>query len=307
MPLARSSFQQAEQRRDSLLESGADHARPLGASAEQYGRWLAEQPPYQGYRHVPTQCKQLLERIVADRGTAAGERFLQLVAAHEILALEHRLVSAAIPPTVMTRIEHCIQRLLADLAAPRAGYFRHEHDPFVKDLAVCRLKLLPCGIEMVDVSGGFSRSDLWTHGLAVAWALGKAMAGMGGNKPLLAGHLDRRAMRELNREGFVRFYRTVADLLRVRPHIRGFVGDAWLLDPVLKRISPELAYVRELPESGGAVFYPTVDYPNMVSQALAFSACRRALYESGEYRPRAWRAVWPRRALIEWADRQPSV
>lgn len=305
--LARSIFEQAEKRRDVLLDGGADHARALGASAEEYGRWLTDVPPYLGYRHVPHRCKHLLERIVADHGWAAAERFLQLVAAHEMLALEQRLVSAHLPPTVTARIERCMQRLLADLATPRAGYFRHEHDPFVKDLAVCRLKLLPCGIEMVDLEGGFSRSDLWTHGPAVAWALGKAMAAMGGHRPMLAGHLDRRAMAEFNRDGYIRFYKTVADILRTRTDMRGFVADAWLLDPVLGRISPELAYVRELPESGGAVFYPTEDSEGTVSQALAFSPRRRALYESGEYRPRAWRTVWPRRALIEWADRQPSV
>ena len=296
----------ADVHRDSLLASGADYAALLGASATEYGRWLTKEHPAQAsYRIVPSRCAALFDRIVSTYGSTAGEQFLQLVAAQEILALPDRLRSADIPRSVLPAITRVVQRMLDDLAAPRIGYFNHDNDPFAKDLAVCRLKMLPCGIEMVDMDMAFPRSALWKHGARVTWHLGQALLSMGNNRPMLGSHIDRRAIREFNPEGYLRFYHIVADILRLRPDIRGLMAQAWLLDPAVGCISPELAFLHDVPAAAGAVFFPAPDDQAAVADAIRMSPHRRRLYEAGEFKPCAYVLVWPRNALLGWAESHP--
>ena len=292
--------------RDALLASGADYAALFGASASEYGLWLTqEHQPQTSYRVVPSRCKTLFDRIVSTYGDRAGEHFLQLVAAHEILALPARMHTADIPASVLPWITRCVQRMLDDLAAPRTGYFSHDNDPFAKDLAVCRLKMFPCGIEMVDTDMAFPRSALWKFGPAVGWQLGRALLAMGGNRPMLGSHIDRRAIREFNPKGYLRLYHAVADILRLRQNIRGLMAQAWLLDAAVGRVSPELAFLHDVPAAAGAVFFPAYGDDRAVADAIRMSPHRRKLYDAGEFKPCAYVMVWPRPALLRWAKNHP--
>jgi len=66
-------------------------------------------------------------------------------------------------------------------------------------------------------------------------------------------------------------------------------------------VSPRLAYIREQPEQNGASFFRIA--PNPDSGALAKSATRRRLYEEGKYVPTEYCMVWPRKAMIRWAEK----
>jgi hypothetical protein len=292
--------------RDALLASGEEYRSSISFSGIDSRGWLAEEPAL-SYRTIPEPFIELLDSLVAAHGRQSGERFLQLVMANEILKLPDQLRDVALPASVLPWLERCVVRMLGDLATPRAGYFSLDNDLFLKDLAVCRLKLIPCGVEMVDPEAGFSRSAVWKHGFAVGWNLSRALFDMGGNQPVLLGHIDRRSIREFNAAGYLRFYHVVADILRLRPEIRGLTGQSWLLDPELGKISPELAFLHDVPKAGHAVFFPAVAYEGMVEDAIRMSPVRRKLYEADQYRPCSFNVVWPRRALLRWVAENPSA
>jgi hypothetical protein len=297
---------QVQPLQQSLLAEGADYAQAFGASAREYSEWLtAERLPRTTYRVLPERCQTLFNRVVANHGIASGELFLQLVATYELLGLPGRLRKYPVPASVLPWIERCVTRLVDDLTNPRTGYFSHDNDPFAKDLAVCRLEMLPCGVEMVDLDTGFARSEIWKHGRNVFWKLGKAFLEMGGNTPLMGSHVDRRAIREFSVEGYRRFYHRVADILRVRPNLRGMMSQSWLLDPALQTISPELGYLYAEPAAANAVFFPAYGDDRAVADALRLSPHRRKLHEAGQYQPCSYVMIWPRHALLKWSEQHP--
>lgn len=122
---------------------------------------------------------------------------------------------------------------------------------------------------------------------------------------MVGSHVDRRAIREFNVEGYRRFYHRVADILRVRQSIRGMMSQSWLLDPALQNISPELGYLHSEPAQAGAVFFPAYGDERAVADALRLSPHRRKLHEAGQYQPLSYTMVWPRNALLRWSEQTP--
>ena len=294
--------------RDALLASGGEYLSSINSTEIDSGRWLASASlPALSYRTMPGPFVELVDSLVAAHGKHAGEQFLQLIMANQILKMPDLLRVVSLPAAVLPWVERCVSRMLADLVTPRPGYFSLDNDLFLKDLAVSRLKLIPCGVEMVDPDMGFPRSAIWKHGLAVGWNLSRAVFDMGGNRPVLIGHIDRRSIREFSAAGYLRFYHVVADVLRLRPEIRGLMGQSWLLDPELGPISPELAFLHDVPKAGHAVFFPAAAYEGMVEDAIRMAPARRKLYEAGQYQPRSFNVLWPRRALLRWAAEHPSA
>ena len=66
-------------------------------------------------------------------------------------------------------------------------------------------------------------------------------------------------------------------------------------------ISPNLAYLRERPESNGAQFFHDGSNAESIENAIRLSEERRKLYEAGEYTPTDYMLVWARKDLIRWA------
>lgn len=88
-------------------------------------------------------------------------------------------------------------------------------------------------------------------------------------------------------------------MLSINPTVRGLHTGTWFLDPALKSISPNLAYLQEIPAANGAsFFYSNVDIDG---GALSKSSTRKRLYAEGKYIPKSYCMVWPRKAMIEWA------
>lgn len=296
-------FSTARVLRDELERDGADVVDRWGTSATEFSERLGSAPDDLSYQYIPEFCRRVNHRVTSELGATAAEAFLRLVACHQILALEARLAKWRLPATVVRLIDESIQSLLNQARSGRVGYFRTSNEFFIKDLAVCRLKLLPCGAELVDTNAGFARSLLWRGTVADGLRFGWALAQMGSNSPTLLAHWDRRAIGEFHPEGYRRFYRTVAELMELNPRYRGLCGESWWFDPQLSRISPELAFLREESCAAGAVCVPVETDDKSTARALHMSAARKAAYDRGEYTPRSMFWLWPRRALLNWAAR----
>ena len=116
-------------------------------------------------------------------------------------------------------------------------------------------------------------------------------------------HLDLRYMDEFNPAGWTRCFALTAEILQENPKVRGIAGVSWFYDPQLGDVSPHVGYMRRTQVANGAFSFPVLTETFQVEQALVKSSHRRRLYEEGHYNPTTYLIVWPRAAVIEWAER----
>ena len=84
------------------------------------------------------------------------------------------------------------------------------------------------------------------------------------------------------------------------------VASAWFRSPDTHRVSPHLSWVnRVVLDHGGFVAVHGPADP--ACGVFARSTTRRRLYEAGSFRPTLGLVIWPRRAMIAWADAHPEL
>ena len=81
----------------------------------------------------------------------------------------------------------------------------------------------------------------------------------------------------------------------------GKISVAWIYDPALVKISPNILLPASQYLAAGAFRYPTRTPPEAVEFALAASRTRRQLHDEGKYTPRNYGIYLPRRELLRWA------
>ena len=106
-------------------------------------------------------------------------------------------------------------------------------------------------------------------------------------------------MAEFNSEGWVRFWRRTAGLLR-RNSVKGVIGNSWFYDPSLDKISPHLTYLRSLVMKHGGFSFRAGTRPGTVDSATRTSKTRRHFYETGKYVPVDYTVVWLRKDILAW-------
>lgn len=262
-------------------------------------------PRYAAYSYVPRSLVELCEAVATTYGEQALEQYHQLVLATLISTFPQRRTGLVIPRSIESLQSQYLQRVLSDLDAPREGFYTFENDRFVKDLAVCRCKLVPCGPELVDTCAGVPRRTL--IGQSVRETLKNAgflLGRLRGFRPIYESHMDRRLVCDRSIEGYNRFYVRLGDLLSSNPQVKGVVlGAAWFMDPALDRISPELTFLRTVPMDHGARLFPTATTEIQTRNATALSPTRRKLFEAGAYAPRCYMLIWARADVLSFRDR----
>lgn len=100
-------------------------------------------------------------------------------------------------------------------------------------------------------------------------------------------------------------YYQMARSLELQPAVKGLVVSSWLNSPDTHRISPHLAWLNKVfVENGAFVGIMGAADPN--SGVLHRSPERMKLYKSGEFKPTVGLIIWPREAMIKWADVHPE-
>lgn len=289
------------------IESGLAALAPSALANHPVADYLAgfaTLPPGSQYHAVPASARATCAAIEAEGGLEAVEAYHRLVLLH--------LVSQAIvdgPPAPMRLtpeahrlLDDYLARVVADVTRGRKGFFRHGHDPFAKDFAVCRGRLLPCGVEVLDPLGGIPRSLVLKGGPAQVLTMARMAWRLGGVKAVWGLHFDRRLVKDFNAQGYVDLYLRVADLLAANPEVRGISSWSWWHDPQVARISPELSFVGAIPENNGAFVMRVGENDYATSDALRFAPQRTALYREGRYRPCFYMLAWARQDVLAWAD-----
>jgi hypothetical protein len=283
-----------------LLRAGID---PIGAwPVDAYiGHFDALTQPC-AYDRVPEAAAAASRAIVAAAGEAALEDYHRLVLLTLIGQREARAARHQVPAWLLPACHDYGAMVERELARPKPGYYRLTNDPFLKDLAVCRQKLWPCGAELVDPCSGVPRRTLAQGGIGqMVAALRYFGLGAGGFAPFYESHFDPRLARQFTPDGYRQLYRTIARLLEQAPAVRGMFSGSWWHDPAVAAISPNLAFLNEIPLAGGARLFRAGTDPRTVKLATRLSKERSRLYQAGRYQPTAYILVWGRRELLAWA------
>jgi hypothetical protein len=258
-----------------------------------------------GYRHVPAAARASSEAIARRWGTRLLETYHMSVLATLMAQPQARIERAGLTGSIVALMADAFRRIVQQIRRPEEGFWLHDNDLFAKDFALCRLKLLPCGAEHVDVSSGVPRRIVAAGGVRQCAAALRFFLGAGGFNNWYESHWDRRLVRSFNSRAYDQCYLRLAELLERHPQMRGVMSSSWWFDPVLGSISPNLAFLRTVPQSAGARLFRVGVDANATHDALTRAPDRARLHAAGKYQPQVYMLAWARTDLIAWASRQP--
>ena len=285
---------------------------PLRDLPELAGRIAAfvacvEVPPGRlGFKHIALPARTLHAAVLDEAGADGARIFLLgcLLATVRSTLRSGRI--SRLPPRVRAHQFRQFERIAAHDEA-MLQYCTLEADVFLKELGLASLRLYAGASSVIDPHSGVGRSLLWKGG---PWRLpGRLLlfARAGGFRPYFEVHVHKLYLDEFNEEGRNECYRCCAELYALHPDVLGMIGGSWFYDPAVASISPHLAYLRTVPEAGGArVLFVSHD-DQAVGNATATSETRRALHAAGRYRPASWTLVWPKRDQLAWSRRMHGL
>lgn len=289
---------------ETALEDGGIKLEGRFSVAAYIGLFDALRQPI-AYDHVPPAAVELIEAIEATAGPEMVEIYHRLVLLNLIQTFETRAADVQLPPDIHEHAVDFLLRLIQRLQKPKRGQYRLDKDYFLKDLSVARLKLWPCGAELVDIASGIPRRMLLEAGKGrFLKALGQIKFQCGGFKPFFETHFDARMSAGFSAEGYRSLYLTIAQMLENDAKIKGMYSCSWWHDPALARISPNLGFLNAIAVEGGAKLYPMGTNDQIIAQATRLSKERTQQVRAGTYRPTRYLMVWARRDLLRWKDVQ---
>ena len=275
---------------------------------DRYCNLLKKYPKIGTYKYISKDTKNTYTNIIRDSDASNLEIYHKLVVLNLLSESSEKIETIAYPEEVkkwyLIHFESILERILKDRI--HKGSYLFPHDRLFKDIGICTLKLIPTGVRKLHLEILPVKRFLFANGLnQLVRGLLCILFELKGIQPLYHGHLDsrdRQSISEFSFEGWVRHYKMVADLLKIHRDIKGVMGLAWFYDPQLKKISPKLAYLRELvADNGGSLFY--VGATNTAAEnATRMSMTRKRLYDEGKYTPTSYLYIWSRTKIIQWAE-----
>jgi hypothetical protein len=272
-----------------------------------YVHTLDSSDPLRGYGYAPPLTRKWCSEIEAAGGSDTLENYHKLVLVHLITGFENRIKGLQVSSSILTLLAVSYQRILTQLEKAENNFYLHGNELFRKDLALCRLRLLPCGSELIDIYSGVPRRILFQGDLQQFVCCARFfLIRDSGFRPWYESHWDRRLIRSFTPQDYDQCYLRVAELLELNPEIKGMMGSSWWFDPALESISPNLGFLRKVPLDHGAQLFRVGTSAASTQAAIHLSAERRRLYDSGKYLPTIYMLAWDRNNLLGWAKRYCS-
>jgi hypothetical protein len=225
-----------------------------------------------------------------------------------------RAAVAAVPVVRQLPVAGAVRMLWAEDARffaqpPATGldWFSLDHIRFREMARLATLRRFPAGQFHWEIGGLPGRTALQTP--LHQWpALAAVLLQTGGRAPYAEIHVNERRKNRFTlteSEGLRSLY-WIAKSLEIQPGVRALFSYGWLACRTTAEVAPRLAWIRRFFVEQGA-FVSSVQPAPPDAGFLVGSQERRRLYEQGLYRPLMTYVVWPRRKLLEWADRyQPE-
>lgn len=252
----------------------------------------------------------LRESLRAVRAKVASEAFSADATFERVVLLRQFDKSLVHVPSLP--VSDDVKRLFCDecrciITPPKQAGFGRMSASFVAFCELSTFRRFPAGQFHWMVSGLPRSWILKVTGrerLTLLYWIVRKLKGFG---PAFVPHLNAyRRNRWLVESEANRSYYRMAQALLLQPHVKGLVASSWLRSPETLRVSPELAWVNKaILENGGLVV--TMGPADPEGGVLARSSVRKALYESGQFKPTIGLAVWPRDAMLAWAARHPEL
>ena len=86
------------------------------------------------------------------------------------------------------------------------------------------------------------------------------------------------------------------------PHLRGYLGTGWTVDPGLVKVSPHLAHAITIPTQYGARMLELDTRLEDIKGALSHSKTRQKADDEGWYRPKIFMRIWGRDDAMRCAE-----
>jgi hypothetical protein len=223
----------------------------------------------------------------------------------DLLSRQKELVNTVpYPPAVRDLVRGEFDRIERAIASGPDAYFHHDQHALRSDFRIVCFSRIPVGYVHIETSG-LGRSLMLRGGVRQGLRFVRIWARTGGLSPWFQSHMSHDVssfnfLKVVNHDAQRHVYRNVAECLKLHPDHKGIVSTSWFNDPKLETVSPHLAHLRRFPLERGA--YPFRSHAPRSDHALANSVRRRKLEASGRYEPVNYSIVWPREALIAWAD-----
>ncbi len=273
-----------------------------------YARYLSHLPIDAHFKWIDPEALKIAAAIKEKHGITAYYMLNKLVLIRMMEDWNPDRSPVKLPPSITGLYPGQFERILDQMAENEDGYYDLSNDPFMKDMGILCFRLITHGSRLMEPYSGMSRKTLLRQGLAgglkAAWFFYVRMKGF---KPFFENHTHPKMLLEFNAEGFAKSYHRIADTLALNPEIKGLMGGAWFLDPVVPTMNPHLSYIRDVLLEGGAEFFYGGTDQGVINSATATSKTRRRMYEEGKYMPAAYFFVWPRENLIQWSKDHPEL
>ena len=232
-----------------------------------------------------------------ERGRLAKE-----IVARGFDSLPQFITRVSLPEGVLELYPTTIRYIVRTIAKHQESSYGHRESSFDRDLRIAAGFTLPAGAQIVDRRCWIPSSFYRNMGMKENFrCLSFIVFRLGGRGPLFRMHTETRNMIDFNESGWKACYMRIANLMKLMPEVKGVIGTSWFFDRQLETISPNLSFIRRIPEEGGA--FLRIDGPGEIhtQRAITLSQHRRILYEQGKYLPLCVTIVWPKENLLRWA------
>ncbi|MGD9107369.1 MAG: hypothetical protein PVJ87_11075 [Desulfobacterales bacterium] len=245
--------------------------------------------------------KKILSTIQKDYGFHAIALYQKLTLCFIMKDSLTHLKAKSFPKGVMRNIHSWYQRVVEDFDRQPDSYYDISKVDFNIDFGVCCFKSIPIGgawfVQFRIIS---PRVFLTFNIRRIKQILRFILFKTSGLFPYCIIHTIPRYMLRFNCQQMNMAYKEIGELMKYYPNIKGIFRKSWFLDPNLENLSPEMTYLRKIPERNGAMLFKTGTADQDIKDALAFSSYRRNLYKEGKYSPVVYGYIWPRKEFLEW-------
>jgi len=197
---------------------------------------------------------------------------------------------------------HSLERIVLTETDDQADWLTGSADRYCKDLGLATLALVAVGMRVAEVRSGIHRRALIEGPLRQIPAKLAGILQAGGFRFYIQAHVHDPQIKSLVVSERKEYWRCCALLCKVMPELKGLISIGWIVDPALEWVSPRIYDSGRIPSENGALYFNLGSTAQSIQDALTRSKTRQALYEQGRYRPANWLRIWPRQALIAWAD-----
>jgi hypothetical protein len=176
-------------------------------------------------------------------------------------------------------------------------------DLFDKEWGIASFRLIATGTRVADVNCGVSRRVVLSAGIGNLVRCLKLFTELGGFSPFLQTHIHDLNMSRITEGGRIQAWLGSAEVIRMRPNLKGLMSASWLEDPALEFATPRLYAANRIVRENGGIYMPMGSDSDSVRNALLKSEQRQRLHARGEYMPRRFLMIWPREKILAWSDR----